>query len=205
MAILTPSGLTATVAWCGLVREQESGIDAEPVEALALDWGGPVGDVHHGLTRPACVRVQKQYRRNTEIRNVRQLSIVSLEDLATIAGRLGIPRVAPEWLGATVAVEGLPAFTLVPPGSRLIGVAADGTRLAEAPGLVVDMENAPCRYPAEEIEKHHPGHGAAFAKVARGLRGITAWVERPGRLAVGDRLALHVPPQRPYPGLAPAG
>ena len=30
---------------------------------------------------------------------------------------------------------------------------------------------------------------------------ITAWVERPGTIRVGDRCRLHVPPQRLYPHL----
>ena len=33
---------------------------------------------------------------------------------------------------------------------------------------------------------------------AKGLRGVTAWVERPGCLRIGDPLRLHVPDQRPW-------
>ncbi|MEM6489784.1 MAG: sulfurase [Pseudomonadota bacterium] len=194
MAILQPTGIEGTVAWAGLVPQRDEGIRAEPVEALELDYGGPVGDVHYGLTRPSCVRVRRQYAKGTEIRNVRQLSIVSREELAEIAAALDVPVVEPAWLGATIMVAGIPSFTLVPPGSRLI--AAGGA------SLVIDMENAPCGFPAQEIDRHHPGHGAAFPKVARHKRGVTAWVERPGRLALGEALALHVPPVRLYPPLA---
>jgi len=188
MSLLTSTDITATVTWLGLVPGGESGIVAEPVERLTLDWGGPVGDAHHGTTRPSCVRVKRQYARGTEIRNVRQLSILSEEEMADIASDLGLARLAPEWLGATMVVRGVPELTKLPPASRLISEAG----LA----LTTDTENGPCRHPADVIERHHPGQGRAFPKVAMGKRGITAWVERPGTLALGDALRLHLPPQR---------
>ena len=87
-------------------------------------------------------------------------------------------------------LRGIPDFTLVPPNSRLLfegGVV-----------LTVDLENGPCRYPAEKIEEAHPGHGAAFPQKARHKRGVTAWVEKPGQLKNGETCRLHVPPQRIY-------
>jgi len=35
---------------------------------------------------------------------------------------------------------------------------------------------------------------------AKGRRGVTAWVEREGRLAVGDALRLHIPDQPAWSG-----
>ena len=110
-----------------------------------------------------------------------------------IAAAMGLPAVQPEWLGANLVVEGLPDLTRLPPSSRLI--------FAGGASLVVDMENAPCQFPAREIEREHPGHGAAFRRAARHRRGVTAWVEREGRITLSDALRLHVPPQRPYPPL----
>ncbi|MEO1776106.1 MAG: sulfurase [Pseudomonadota bacterium] len=191
MPVLSPTDHWGTVTWLGLVRDQSDGVASEAVESLTCDWGGPVGDVHHGLTRASCVRVKQQYPRSTEIANVRQLSIVSAEEVAVIATALGLERLDPAWLGATVVVEGIPSLTMVPPAARLM--------VEEGPALVVDMENAPCRFPAAEIEKAHPGHGAAFPKVARQKRGVTAWVERPGTLRLGQRLRLHLPPARDWP------
>jgi len=51
----------------------------------------------------------------------------------------------------------------LPPSSRLI--------FSSGVSLVVDMENAPCRYPGDIIEKHHSGKRHLFAKAAQGLRG----------------------------------
>ena len=64
--------------------------------------------------------------------------------------------------------------------------------------LVVDLENSPCKYPGEIIERHHPGFGAKFAKAAVGRRGVTAWVEREGRIETGDAIRVYVPPARSY-------
>ncbi|MEL6220063.1 MAG: sulfurase, partial [Pseudomonadota bacterium] len=120
----------------------------------------------------------------------RQLSILSEEEMAEIAAALGLEKLEPEWLGATVVMQGIPDLTLLPPASRLI--------FESGAALITDTENAPCRYPADEIEQVHPGHGRAFPKVAQHKRGITAAVERPGRIAIGETARLHVPPQRLY-------
>ena len=69
----------------------------------------------------------------------------------------------------------------------------DSTRTAL---LVVDMQNRPCQLPAKVIEDHLPGIGKKFKRAAEGRRGVTAWVERPGELALGDTLTLFIPDQR---------
>jgi MOSC domain-containing protein YiiM len=119
---------------------------------------------------------------------VRAVSLVSAEELARIAEALGLDNLAPEWVGASVVVEGIPDFSHLPPSSRLQG--PDGVT------LTVDMQNRPCRFPAKTIETAHPGKGKRFKEVAEGLRGVTAWVERVGTLRIGDALRLHVPDQR---------
>ena len=190
MAILTPTDLHGRVAYLGIVRDREITLESEPVESMALDWTGPVGECHGGLTRPSCSRVKLQYPRGTEIRNARQLSMLSVEELAAIAADLDIPELPAAWTGANVVFEGLPEFTMIPPGSRLI--------FEGGASVAVDMENGPCRYVAERIEARHPGKGMAFPQKARGKRGVTGWVEKPGAIRLGENARLHVPPQRVY-------
>jgi len=72
---------------------------------------------------------------------------------------------------------------------------------AEGTTLVVDIENGPCNLPAREIESEAPGHGKGFKAAAQGKRGVTAWVEREGPLALGDELRLFVPNQPIWPHL----
>ena len=190
MTLLTPTELSGEIVWLGRVPADAADIQSAAVERVEVGWEGFAGEAHSGLTRPACVRVKRQYPRNTEIRNTRQISILSEEEMAEVAGRLDIPAMEPEWLGANMVLRGIPDFTLIPPSSRLI--------FGNGVALTVDTENSPCKYPAEMIEAAHPGHGMAFPAKARNKRGVTAWVERIGVLAVGDVCRLHVPPQRIY-------
>ncbi|MFK7938609.1 MAG: sulfurase [Roseovarius sp.] len=191
MPALKPTQLYATVTWLGHVGDPDpNAIRSAPTEAVELGFDGLSADVHSGLTRPSCVRVTTQYPEGTKIANARQLSVLSAEELAEIGADIGLEHVQPEWLGATLVIEGIPDFTHVPPSSRLQSDA--GTC------IVIDMHNRPCVYPAKEIEKDKPGHGKAFLGAAKGKRGVTAWVERPGPLKLGDKLRLHVPDQRAW-------
>jgi MOSC domain-containing protein YiiM len=134
--------------------------------------------------------VLKQYPRKTTIRNVRQLCVVSAEEMAEVARDMGLEALDYAWVGASLVLEGIPDLTHVPPSSRLQG--PDGVT------LVVDMENLPCQEPAVTIEKARPGEGKGFKRAAEGKRGITAWVEREGVLRLGDEVRLHVPAQRAW-------
>ncbi|MEQ8665522.1 MAG: MOSC domain-containing protein [Rhodospirillales bacterium] len=188
----------------GLVRRiliVPEGTDAE-TSIASKDAGASVnvgfegfpGEVHSGLTRNACVRVRDMYDKGTNIRNVRQISIISEEDMAVIAEAMEIERIEPEWLGANMLVSGIPHFTLLPPATRLL---FDG-----GASLVIDTENAPCAYPAKEIEKAHPGKGKLFVKNARQRRGVTAWVEKEGSISAGDSIRVFIPRQPAWPGAA---
>lgn len=190
MPALVPTGFRGTIGWLGLVPPWGAGIAARPVPEIVLGFDGPAGDRHAGLTRPSCSRVTAQHPRGTEIRNARQLSILSAEELAETAMAMGLDALDPALLGATLVLSGLPDLTHLPPGSRLQG--PDGAT------LVVDMENLPCHLPAREIAASEPEAARRFKAAARDRRGVTAWVERPGRLRLGDSLVLHIPAQRPW-------
>lgn len=189
MSVYRESSFVGEVVWLG-VSPAGTGLRSGPQEALELGFHGVTGARHEGGNRPACVRVRELYPEGTEIRNVRQLTILSEEELAGIAVDIGLEALDPGLLGASVVVKGIPDFTHVPPSSRLQGP----TGVA----LTIDMENQPCNLPAREIEKDEPGHGKAFKRAAEGRRGVTAWVERPGALRLGDRLKLWLPAQRAW-------
>jgi len=173
-----------------MTKRKEPAIDGVATDQLALGFDGLAGVPYGGRTRPSCSRVVTQHPKGTEIANVRQLSIVSAEELAAIAAAMGLDAIDPVWLGASVVIEGIKDFTHVPPSSRL---------QAEAGAtLVVDMENQPCHQPGLTIARHHGEAGKGFKSAARNRRGVTAWVERPGLLNLGDTLRLHVPGQNPW-------
>lgn len=194
MPALKATAFVGRIVWLGRVPDRGRQLESEPVPSLRASFAGPEGEDHGGLVRPSCSRVLGLYPRATEIRNTRQFSVLSAEDLAAIAGRMGIDRLDPALVGATMVIEGIPDFSRIPPSSRL--QAAGGAT------LVVDMENRPCVLPAKPIEARHPGLGAAFKPAAQGRRGVTAWVEREGLLTLGEAIRLHVPDQPVWPHLA---
>ena len=192
MPALIPTTFTGRITWLGVQRRpvDKLVIFAEAVPEMPLTFAGFAGEVHAGETRPSCSRVLKQHPRGTTIRNVRQLCIVSAEEMAAVAAVLDMDGIDPAWVGASVVIEGIPDFTHIPPSSRLQG--PDGVT------LVIDMENLPCQEPAVTMAQATGGLGKAFKSAAMGKRGVTAWVERAGTLRIGDVLTLHVPAQRPW-------
>ena len=185
MTMLIATGLTANAIWLA-INSDASDLTTSQIESIDVSYEGFKGDIHSGLTRRACSRVKKQYTADTEIRNTRQISAVCDDELASIAKLIGIDAINPAWIGANLVFRGFKQFSQLPPSSRII--------FEGGVSLVVDMENAPCRYPGDIIAKHHPDQGYRFAKAAKGKRGITLWVEHPGRIEQGESAQLHIPP-----------
>ena len=196
MTALMPTDYQGRVTWLGRVVQRDVSLEAAPLDGMDITFAGVAGEEHAGLTRPSCSRVLSQHPRGTEIRNTRQFSLLSAEEMAAIAATMGIARLDPAWFGASLVIEGIPDLSHLPPSSRLQG--PDGVT------LVVDMENRACHLPAKVIESHAPGFGAKFKRAALGRRGVTAWVEREGRLVRGQMLRLHIPDQPVWSELARA-
>lgn len=162
-----------------------AGIDVpEAVDELILDWGGAVGDRHHGLTMSSDTRQKEVFSRGTEIRNHRQLSIVDLSELARIAAGLGIDELAPGTIADNICTEGIDDLTALPPLSRLV--------FASGAVLMTGGFNTPCTIAGRMVAERYGSAPERFPKAAWDLRGITGWVERPGPIRVGD--AVHVVP-----------
>jgi hypothetical protein len=193
MPALKATGLSAEIIWLGVVRDRAAQLETTPCDSLTLRFTGPEGEDHGGLTRPSCSRVTALYKRGTPIRNTRQLSILSAEELAQIATRMGLDMLDPALVGASMVLRGLPDFSHLPPASRLL--ATSGAC------VTVDMENRPCTLPARPIDARHAGFGARFKTAAKGRRGVTAWVEAEGRVQIGDQLRLFVPDQPAWAGI----
>ncbi|MFP3853419.1 MAG: MOSC domain-containing protein [Anaerolineales bacterium] len=159
-------------------------IRSEPVAQVEVTKAGFAGDRHAGLTREAGSR-DSNVPRGTVIRNTRQISIVAEEDLQTVAERLGVPEVKPQWLGSNMQLRGVPGLTKLEHGARL--------RFSGGVVLVVEGENKPCRTPGEVLAAEYPEAAevaARFAKEALGLRGLVGWVEQPGQLTLGESVEI---------------
>jgi MOSC domain-containing protein len=190
MPLMTKLAFTGRVEALLKSGDRAKGVEKSRTDRLNLRFDGIEGDCHSGLTRPSDSRTLRQYPRHTPIRNVRQLSLLSLEELADIASIMGVAKVKPEWVGANLVTSGIPDLTLLPPSSRM--------QFPSGATIVVDMENEPCRYPAEIIERHNPEQKVGFVKAAKHKRGITAWVEREGHVNLGDEIIMWIPPRRLY-------
>jgi hypothetical protein len=169
------------------------GFEKSPTGSLQLSFAGPE-DCHGGLTRESDSRTLPLYPRGIAIRNVRQLTLLSAEELAEIAARLAIPQIDPAWFGANMVVSGIPDLTLLPPSTRL--------QFPSGATIVVDMQNMPCSQIAKVVERHHPGTQFKVVEAAMHKRGVTAWVEREGSVATGDEIKIVTPPNRLYPHMA---
>jgi len=151
-------------------------------------WPGGIAD------SPARRGREPWYARGAEIRSGRQLTIVSVEELAEVARRMDLPVVEPGWIGANVVVQGIVDLTGLPWGTRLV--------CAGGAVLVNEGENAPCRFAGAEIARHFPDRpelDRLFPKAAIHRRGILASVELAGTIAPGP-VTLRVPPQRTWKG-----
>ncbi|PCI05523.1 MAG: molybdenum cofactor sulfurase [Hyphomicrobiales bacterium] len=167
---------------------------SEAVDELVLNYGGIEGDFHAGLTRSSGSR-EPWYKRGTQMRNERQISILSVEELSEIAPAMGLDELKPEWIGANLVLEGVPNLSYLPPRSLLF---FDG-----GVTLRVDGYNAPCRLAGGSIAIHVGAVGdgeearatdmaLSFKDAAHMKRGLVAWVEREGVIKPGEDFTVRV-------------
>lgn len=163
-------------------------------DALDLTFEGIEGDFHGGYTRRSGGR-EPWYGRGTEMRNERQLSIVANDELQLIAAGMKIAQVKPEWIGANLVIDGVPRLSMLPSGTMLF--------FSGGVTLKVDAQNGPCRIAGRSIAENagmddHEAGSLLFPKVARRLRGLVAWVEKPGRIKPGEAVSVRIPEQWIY-------
>jgi len=192
--IIPARKLVGTVG--GLLRASGDDFVTEKVSQLQLDFEGVAGDFHRGRTRRSGGR-EPWYPRGTEMRNERQVSIVADDELAKIADGMGIARIAPEWIGANLVLDGVPRLSLLPAGTLLF--------FQEGVTLKIDSQNGPCRLAGRSVADHagmadREAGALRFRKVGRRVRGLVAWVEKPGTITEGEAVSVRVPEQWIYRG-----
>jgi len=157
-----------------------------PVDEVQVNWEGLVGDKHYGLTMKAGSS-QKPYPKGSEVRNVRQISIVSAEELSAVAEGLQLPTIDPSWIGANMMLSGVPGLTQLPSGSRLF--------FENGVGIVIEGENMPCTTAGGSLQNQFPDRPeltTIFPKRAIGKRGLVAWVEKPGIIRKGESVTIRL-------------
>lgn len=184
--------LAARVA--GVYMAPGNDFQTVPVQSIALGFDGIEGDHHAGPTRRSGGR-EPWYPRGTEMRNERQLSIVAPDELATVAGRMGLAEIKPEWIGANLVLDGVPHLSMLPAGTMLF--------FAKGVTLKVDAQNGPCRVAGRAIAENAgmadvEAGSLLFPKMAKRLRGVVGWVEKPGSIEQGEAISVRIPEQWIY-------
>ena len=164
-------------------------LSKEARESLTAEIGGFAGDKHQGLIRKAWDGEWEPA--DTLRRNERQWSGVSVEELAYISEQLALTEpLAPDTLGANLCVEGIPEFSLLPKGSKLV--------FPSGAVLLVEEYNPPCVEMGAQIVTKHSTHSgesltpAAWVQLAAGRRGVVGIVDVPGTIKPGDEVEVRV-------------
>lgn len=166
-----------------ICRDTES-MRSDALDEVEVTLEGFSGDKHSGWTKLSDGRT-KFYPRGTVIRNSRQISIVSVEESRTVAERLGIDEIKPEWMGANLLVEGIPSLSELKPNSRLF--------FESGAVILITGNNAPCSTLSAEIASHFPGQTNLREKIVKNsirMRGVVAVVELPGSIKKGDSVRV---------------
>lgn len=190
--ILPSMKLNAVAA--GVYDAPRDHFETREVQSLTLDFQGIAGDFHAGYTRRSGGR-EPWYPRGTEMRNERQVSIVAPDELAIVAQRMELDEIKPEWVGANLSMDGVRQLSMLPAGTMLFfkgGVT-----------LKIDAQNGPCRFAGKLIAERAgmadiDAGSLLFPKVAKRLRGVVAWVEKPGKIEQGEEISVRVPEQWVY-------
>jgi hypothetical protein len=179
-----------TLVWVGWAPTDN--FVSTPADSLNLTYAGIPGDLHSGLNRTSGAR-EPWYPRGTPMRNERQLTILSAEELAEVAAAMDIPALRPEWIGGNLLLEGVRSLSLLPPRSILMFPSGAAIR--------IDGDNGPCRHSGRSIAQQFPDRPKLefeFVKAALHKRGLVGWVEREGEIRPGDWVKIRVWEQAIY-------
>ncbi len=157
--------------------------------SLRAEFGGFAGDKHQGPERETWEGEWEPA--GTIRRNERQWSGVSVEELAHITGCLDLTEpLSPITLGANLCVEGIPEFSLLPKGTRLL--------FPSGAVLLVEEYNPPCSDMGAQIASKYSTHSqqpltdTMWLRPASGRRGLVGVIDVPGEIRTGDEIEVRL-------------
>jgi len=182
-------GKTMTGRVVSLHRGNNDDLSKEQQQSLHAEIGGFAGDKHQGPVRETW---QGEWEpAGTTRRNERQWSGVSTEELDHITERLELTEpLSPATLGANLCVEGIPKFSLLPKGSKLL--------FPSGAVLLIEEYNPPCGDMGARIASKHttrsgqPLEDKAWLRPASGRRGVVGVIDVPGEIRTGDEVEVRV-------------
>ena len=162
-------------------------LSKQPQTSLAAEIGGFAGDKHQGPERKTWEGEWDPP--DTIRRNERQWSGVSVEELAHITERLELSEpLSPTTLGANLCIEGIPEFSLLPKGTRLV--------FPSGAVLSVEEYNPPCSDMGAQIaakystRSNQPLTDKTWLRPASGRRGVVGVIDVPGEIRAGDEVEV---------------
>ena len=169
-------------------------LSKDACQKVKAELDGLVGDKHRGYSREAYAGDDEPP--GTIRRNERQWSGVSVEELAVIQQRLDLERpLSPSTLGANICVEGVPDFSDLAKGTKLV--------FPSGAVLLVEENNPPCVDMGEQVAaKYATNSGRTltkneFLRPAVGRRGVVGVVDVPGEITVGDKIIVRIYAEKP--------
>lgn len=173
----------------GIFIKPEGEKFSRPVDSVAFTYEGMTGDKYYGSVLLGRTHHPELSSGKVLLRNTRQVSIMSEDELEELATELGIAEVRAEWMSANLLISGIPKLSKLPVGTRFY--------FSGGLTLVNECQNFPCKTTARIVQEQYPnqsGIEAVFIKTAFDRRGLVTWVEYPGILRVGASCEIRLPP-----------
>jgi len=169
-------------------------LSKDACERVQAELDGFVGDKHRGQSREAYAGDDEPP--GTIRRNERQWSGVSVEELTVIQERLDLESpLSPSTLGANICMEGIPDFSDLPKGTKLV--------FPSGAVLLVEENNPPCVDMGEQIASTYDTRSGKtltrneFLRPAVGRRGVVGVVDVPGEIVAGDEVLVKIYEEKP--------
>ena len=157
--------------------------------SLSAEIGGFAGDKHQGAVRETWEGEWEPA--GTTRRNERQWSGVSTEELGYITQRLELTEpLSPSTLGANLCIEGIPEFSLLPKGTKLL--------FPSGAVLLIEEYNPPCSDMGAQIVSKYSTRSSqaltdqSWLRPASGRRGVVGVIDVPGEIRTGDEVEVRV-------------
>ena len=157
--------------------------------SLIAEIGGFAGDKHQGPERETWEGEWEPA--GTTRRNERQWSGVSKEELDYISERLELTEpLSASTVGANLCVSGIPEFSLLPKGTKLV--------FPSGAVLLVEEYNPPCSEMGAQIASKYSTRSSepladnAWFRPASGRRGVVGVIDVAGEIRAGDDVEVRV-------------
>ena len=171
--------------------------NSEPlqIDKLTLTWDGIKQDKHASRTVVAATQdaLANAVTKGSEILNLRQISLISQEELNEIALKMNVNEIPLNFMRANIVTSGFKHLTQLPFGTQI--------HFEFGAVLLLTGENHPCGVTGKRIQEsllEEKNIIASFVKEGEHKRGVTAIVLRPGLIYAGQEARVRIPVNKYY-------